>query len=59
MNETAVNPISKEPQNERTFYLQSDGGREFLDDYVHKGCDVTETVTATCWRHARELMFGP
>lgn len=55
-----VNPVSGEPQNEREFYLQvKPEGREFIDDRVHGGCKVLETVTAPCWRMARELVFGP
>lgn len=54
-----ANPVSGESQEERDFYLQDTGARELIDDRIHAGVKVLQTVKACSWREAKEAMFGP
>ena len=43
----------------KTYYLQRGGdGRDFIDDYLHAGCDLKDKCQARNWLFARAKLAG-
>ncbi len=41
-----------------TWYLQSDGIRQMIDDHIHPGFWKIDSCTADTWKQAKALLVG-